>query len=151
MSTFIIQLSNHFSNKLFIVAMGPKIVRLYTGITRTYRLCALSSVRRKYNSHWIKRRHCQVTSWTLFSVFFAVMQNRSARIIFFCNRFLLGRLLKTLMKGYVKKDWWKIIIKDYLDITIAFDFYWFLIVAKESVKWVLFCFFQIWVTFLDKF
>ena len=53
--------------------------------------------------------------------------------------------LKAMMKDYVKKDyvqkdWWKNVTKDYLDITIAFDFCWFLIVAKESVKWVAFLF-----------
>ena len=54
--------------------------------------------------------------------------------------------LKTLMKGYVRKDyvqkdWWKYVIKDYLYIIVVFDFCWFLIVTKESIKWVVFSFF----------
>ena len=36
-----------------------------------------------------------------------------------------------------------IFISSYLYITIAFDFYWFLIVAKESIKWVVFLFSQL--------
>ena len=35
----------------------------------------------------------------------------------------------------------KYVIKDYLHITIAFDFCWSLIVRKGSVKWVVFLFF----------
>ena len=36
----------------------------------------------------------------------------------------------------------KYVIKDYLYINIPFDFCWFLIVAKESFKWVVFLFFH---------